>query len=373
MSRTSLSILTAAAVLAAACAATAGDEFKIYGKLHMSVESHDDGEDNWLALSNNGSRFGLKGSREMNDDFGLKWQFEQAINIAQKGAETLATRNSYLGLTGPWGTVLYGIHDTPFKTMGSKVTFFRDEIGDFRQVTLGWDRRLQDVIMYVSPAYHGAVGRLSYQVDQTAGQADAAKTVVSGSIDYKKDGFYAGLAFEMLSEGFADAAWSDTLGVAPVERAVFGDAATGLRGGIKYMAGDVGFAALFQTLANYNQGDFAVNPHDPEVAKANDRKAASFGGEGRYRFDARFAAKIGYYATDPDTDLDDDEFALLAFGIDHTYAKDLWFYLQYAVLLNGDATSIPLGCKCNGHGKIVTPAGPGESPAGISLGIAKTF
>lgn len=353
--------------------AAAGDEFKVYGKLHMSLESLNDGDNTWAAVSNNGSRFGIKGTREMNPDLGLVWQFEQKINIAQKGAETLATRNSFLGLRGEWGTVLYGIHDTPYKTMGSKITFFRDEIGDYRQVTLGWDRRLQDIIMYVSPDIRGMSSRLMYQVDQTGGQAEEAKTLFSGSLDYRGKGLYAGIAYEALSDGFASDTWIDDSSGSDVVRTAYGKGANGIRCGLKYTVGALGVTALYQVLNDYNQSKFAVNDNDPGVVVANDLQARTFGGEARYLFDPRMAVKVAYYAADPDTDIDDDGYELFAFGVDHLYAKDLWFYLQYAVMLNGDATSATLGCKCDGHGKIVTPAAAGDSPAGVSLGIAKKF
>jgi len=346
-------------------AVMADDTFKVYGKLHMSIEGHDDGENSWMALSSNGSRFGIKGVREMNDSFTLIWQFEQKINIAQKGEETLATRNSFLGLKGNWGTALYGIHDTPYKTMGSKITFFRDEMGDYRMMTLKYDRRLSDVIMYVTPDFSGFTARLMVQVDQNAGQDDEAKTIFSGSLNYKKDNFYVGAAYETLSKGFAMADGPDG--------SLYGNSSKGLRLGAKYEFSKVGLTALYQNLADYNQSSFAVDEETGDVTTANDLQATTYGGEIRFKFAAKFAAKAGYYFTDPDTDTDDDEYQMFAIGVDHKYAKDLWFYLQYATVLNGDTTNASLGSKDNGHGKIVVPAAPGKNPSGISLGIAKKF
>jgi len=345
--------------------ALAGDGFKVYGKVHMSLENLNTGETGYMAVSSNGSRFGLKGTQEMNESFNFIWQFEQKVNLAQKGSETLANRNSFVGLKGTWGSALIGIHDTPFKTMGSKITFFRDEIGDYRQSTMGWDRRLQDIVMYVSPELDGFNARLMVQVDQTDGVADEAETIFSGSVRYKKDNFYLGAAYETLSKGLA----SDT---ADDGTAVYGNSAKGLRLGAKYLFEKVGFTALYQSLSDYNQSDFAVDGSG-NVTTLNDRKSATFGGEANWKFAPKFAAKVGYYAADPNTDADNDEYNLLAFGVDHKYAKDLWFYLQYAIMMNGDAASASLGSKTNGHGKIVNAAGPGESPSGISLGFAKKF
>jgi predicted porin len=366
-----------AMMLAMACilvgTAQAGDGYKVYGKLHMSLEMLNNSEDSQMAVSSNGSRFGYKGTREMENGYQMIWQFEQKINVAQKGSETLATRNSFLGLKGAWGTALYGIHDTPYKTMGSKITFFRDEIGDYRQTAFNWDRRLQDVIMYITPKKNGLQGRLLYELDQGAIGAEEAKTVISGSVHFTKKDLFLGAAYEMLSAGFASSAWSDTTGASPVSNTVYGNSASAMRVGGKYMMGKLGFAFMYQTLMDYNQSSFAVNDYNSTIAVENDKTATTYGGEAQFTFKPKYQAKVAYYMADPNTDADDDEFSLLAIGIDHHYAKDLWFYAQYAMIMNGDASMAPLGCKWNGHGKIVNASGMGESPSGISFGMAKKF
>ncbi|MBU8869384.1 MAG: porin [Gemmatimonadales bacterium] len=355
-------------------AAQAGDDFKTYGKLHMSLEMLNNSEDSQPTVSNNGSRFGLKGAREMNDKFKMIWQFEQKINLAQKGSETLATRNSYLGLAGEWGTALFGIHDTPFKTMGSKVTFFRDEIGDYRQAAFNWDRRLQDVVLYITPNYDGISGRVMFEIDQGAMGAEEAKSIISGSASYKKEGLYLGVAYEMLSKAFAYSAWTDTTDAAAhVVNNVYGNSAQGIRAGAKYQMDKLGFSAIFQTLSDYNQGSFSVNEFDEGIAVENDKKAMTYGAEAEFQFAQKYSTKAGYYLADPNTDVDDDEFSLLAVGLDHQFSKDLWFYLQYAMVMNGDASEAALGCTYNGHGKIVEASGPGQNPSGFSLGMAMKF
>lgn len=366
-----------AVLVALACilvgAAQAEDSYKVYGKLHMTLELLSNSEDSQLAVSNNGSRFGLKGIKDLDKGIQMIWQFEQNVNVAQKGAETLANRNSFLGLKGTWGTMLYGIHDTPYKTMGSKITFFRDEIGDYRQTAFGWDRRLQDVVMYITPERNGFQGRAMYEVDQGTMGAAEAKTVMSGSVHYKKCGLFLGAAYEMLSSGNASSAWSDTTGSSPISNTVYGSSASGLRVGGKYVMEKIGFAFMFQNLTDYNQGSFAVNAYNSGIAVGNDKKAMTYGGEVNFKFKPGYAAKVAYYMADPDTDADDDVYNLLAFGVDRHYAKDLWFYAQYAMVMNGDASKAQLGCKCNGHGKNVSPSALGESPSGISIGMAKTF
>jgi hypothetical protein len=56
---------------------------------------------------------------------------------------------------------------------------------------------------------------------------------------------------------------------------------------------------------------------------ANDLQSRSAGGEVSYLSEPRIAAKVACYATDPDTNADDDEYRLFAVGLDHLHAKDL--------------------------------------------------
>ena len=215
---------------------------------------------------------------------------------------------------------------------------------------------------YLDPTGFDSLTRLNADWEKIR---DEAKTIFSGSLNYKKDNFYVGAAYETLSKGFAMADGPDG--------SLYGNSSKGLRLGAKYEFSKVGLTALYQNLADYNQSSFAVDEETGDVTTANDLQATTYGGEIRFKFAAKFAAKAGYYFTDPDTDTDDDEYQMFAIGVDHKYAKDLWFYLQYATVLNGDTTNASLGSKDNGHGKIVVPAAPGKNPSGISLGIAKKF
>ena len=66
------------------------------------------------------------------------------------------------------------------------------------------------------------------------------------------------------------------------------------------------------------------------------------------------------------TDTDDDDYAQLAIGLDHTYAKNLSFYVQYAMVTNGDASSAKLAGGW--HGCSVSPSAAGETASGFSVG-----
>ncbi len=320
-------------------AAMAGDGFKVYGKLHTSLDYMSDSEDSQIMMANNSSRFGLKGSKELSEKLTFIWQLENDVNLAQFGANTLATRNSFIGLTGDWGTFLYGIHDTPFKTVGRKGTFFYDEIGDSRQMTMGWDRRLQDVVVYASPDMSGFGVVAGYMLDQGALGADDAMTAMSISGAYKTEELYFGAAYEALSEGFS------------------ADKQSGIRATAKYNFGTFAVAGLFQTLSNF--GGVA------------DASAQTFGLEGKFSFSDQYAAKAAYYMADPNTDADDNEYSLLAFGVDRDLTQKTYMYVQYAMVMNGDDAMQGVGGP--GHGSTIGASAAGESPTGISWGMATKF
>ncbi len=345
-----IALLVLATILVSG-AALADDGFKVYGKLHTSLDYMNDSDNSQIMMANNTSRFGLKGSKELEDNLTLIWQFESSLNLAQKGANTLATRNSFLGLTGDWGTFLYGIHDTPFKTVGRKGTFFYDELGDHRQVTMDWDRRLQDVVVYASPDMSGFGVVLGYMLDQGFLGADEGLTAFSGSAAYNKDGLYVGVAYEMLSTGFS--AITDTAGVVTG----YGEVQSGIRASVKYDFGEFALAGLFQTLSN--------------VGGADGASAQTFGLEAKFDFNEDYAVKGAFYMADPNTDADNDDYSLIALGVERQLGKKTYMYTQFAMTMNGDASAHGVGGP--GHGASIGASALGESPMGVSWGLVTKF
>jgi predicted porin len=128
-----LAVAIATAFAAPAFAATSNVD--VYGKLHMSVNWYNDqpSDINDIGISSNASRFGLKGSEDLGRGLKGIWQIESGVNLDEQTG-TLANRNSFVGLSGGWGTALLGNHDTPLKLVGRKVDLFGDTIADSRNV-----------------------------------------------------------------------------------------------------------------------------------------------------------------------------------------------------------------------------------------------
>ena len=172
--------LLAAAVAAAMAAAPAAfAESTIYGKMHASVDAIDyetSNEDNYEVQSRS-SRLGFKGSEDLGDGLRAIYQIELGINAGggsdgQGSTSGLdgPTRNTFVGLSGDWGTFLVGRHDTP-----AKMAFYaagNERLGDSvidlnlkneltgspstnAPIGVFHEYRADNIIMYVSPSFSG--------------------------------------------------------------------------------------------------------------------------------------------------------------------------------------------------------------------------
>jgi predicted porin len=160
-----LAVAIATAFAAPAFAATSNVD--VYGKLHMSVNWYNDqpSDINDIGISSNASRFGLKGSEDLGGGLKGIWQIESGLNLDEQNG-MLANRNSFVGLSGGFGTALLGNHDTPLKLVGRKVDLFGDTIADSRNVMGGGsDGRAQNVAAYLTPSMSGFSGAVAFTTD----------------------------------------------------------------------------------------------------------------------------------------------------------------------------------------------------------------
>jgi predicted porin len=148
--------LAVAAAMVAPMAAQAAPT--VYGKARISIDSMD-----YSSKSTNGdailvndqtSRVGIKGSEDLGGGMKAIYGFEWGVDITNDG--TLGSRNSYVGLSGGFGTVLAGRHDTPFKMVGS-ADVFGDTSADAQNNSgiIRNDNRVANAIAYVSPDLSG--------------------------------------------------------------------------------------------------------------------------------------------------------------------------------------------------------------------------
>ncbi|HET7504830.1 MAG TPA: porin, partial [Kofleriaceae bacterium] len=138
------------------------------------------------------SNLGFRGGIDLTDDLAVVWQIESGVPVdGSASANTIASRNSQLGLKGPWGTAFFGNWDTPFKwATSTSVNVLRaGYISDYNGIlstpgfniaavtTQGgraagppdatFERRVGNSIQYWSPSYNGLALRVQYQFNET--------------------------------------------------------------------------------------------------------------------------------------------------------------------------------------------------------------
>ncbi|MBV8645047.1 MAG: porin [Candidatus Eremiobacteraeota bacterium] len=203
-----------------------GEEVTLYGNLDLSVdtttkglakhyvESGDSpvGNVGYLTgLSTNLSYVGVRGTHKLGKRSGLAYQLETQIDVSSTSGTVntnsnsdsivkggLTSRNSFIGITNPFGSLKLGKTDAPYKTSTARMNPFNSEIGDYAVVmgNTGGDNRvefgtrLDHSIWYESPNLHGfnlnllvspGQNRASDSSNIAAGESSCAGGNVPGS------------------------------------------------------------------------------------------------------------------------------------------------------------------------------------------------
>jgi predicted porin len=326
------------------------DGITIYGRLDVAVESNNDGDVKRTALHNYSSRLGFKGERKFNDSVSGIMQIETGVapdDNANSG--TLASRNSFVGLKGQFGTVIGGKHDMPFKSLegGGTVTqlwgnadtpdVILNGKGTGRTIkdnVFGLGTRQTNVLQYWSPKFSNVSVKLAYSPDEVNGAAGTTKsTNLGGSIEFDNGTWNAGIAMEKQSNKTA------------IGQDLSGTKATA---GYKFDQGTVGVG--YSTINNgagkrtknwvvtgaYNVG--------PTILKAN------YGQSSESATGANDSVKM--------------------FGLELDYPIDKFttVYTYYTKITNGDKAK----ARFEGPDTKYSPAA-GKSPSAIGVGIRYNF
>lgn len=198
--------IAVAAALAAPVAVMA--DVTVYGQMHYSydwVEGAPSGKggsdvsEDATGVSRS-SRIGFKGAEDLGGGLKAVWQIEGQVD------SNVSLRNTFVGLSGDFGTILAGRHDTPYKLSTGKLDPFGDRIGDYNIVIgnfngiVSSDERAPQTIAYVSPNWNGFSGAIAYVShyynDAGYGDGNEHDRAVSAMIKYDNAGFFASAAYE---------------------------------------------------------------------------------------------------------------------------------------------------------------------------------
>ena len=193
-----LAVAIASAFATPAFAATSNvDIYVVLNFAVASINSDTGVEDRQLTLASQNSRIGFKGAEDLGGGLSAIWQIESTVFLDESGG-TFATRNTFVGLKGGFGSVLLGRHDTPVKMLRGKVDNFGDTFADSRNLlganavsgASSYDLRPNNTAVYVSPSFSGLTLIAAYTADHGVSGAGATfPNCVAGADCNDRDGY----------------------------------------------------------------------------------------------------------------------------------------------------------------------------------------
>ena len=302
----SLIALAVAGTIAAPAAFAATANVDVYGIMNIAIEDTDANNVD-LDVVDNVSRIGFKGSEDLGGGLKALWQIEQQLNATSANQTAFGgagMRNTFIGLSGGFGTALIGRHDTPYKIATGKYDVFADTIGDYNTGRLdgvslldnGQDARANNAIAYISPTWSGF--HFAAAVVTSMDQLNSGDTTDA----YSLAGLYANGPLTV------DAAYQkvNSAGVGGA------DDTKAMKIGAGYTFGDFKVGAVYEDVSDYNGFD--------------DRDSVQI--SGAYNMGA-ITLKALYGQADVDlgaAELDQD---LWAVGMDYALSKRTTAYVVY--------------------------------------------
>ncbi|MFA5824462.1 MAG: porin [Gallionellaceae bacterium] len=308
---------------------------------------------NKRVVSSNVSKFGFKGSEDLGNGLAAVWQVEQQVNI-DTGANTLATRNTFAGLkSDSLGTVLIGIHDTPYKISTRGLDVFGDNIADNRSLmgkksAAGFELRPTDVLAYISPAFAGvtvAVATVNLTEANTT-SAQKNSNALSAAAMYSAAPFYASVAYE--SHVLDSVLPTVTSPKESATRVGFGFKPEG-----------------FELNVVYEKTSDNLTP----TTNANLYGHSAYYVGGKYLIGAD-AVKLSYIKADKTGVVANSDATQVAVGYDMSLSKRTTLYALYAKLTNGKGINYAFS---QNSGAASTVSGYGAAPTTLSIGLKHSF
>ncbi len=321
-------------------------DLDVYGVGHLSADQVDDGTDSEQHIASNSSRLGFRGGHDLDNDLRVMFQYEAGVDLTGQGGNDgngapagstsdifTAARDSYVGLSGDFGTVKAG------KLPGLNLwvydyNLFADQVGDLGNIWggTGLPGRVTSAVQYRTPDFSGLSGSLSYVPDEDATRSTDIYLVKA---DYLRTGLKLGAALANLDQVSGD------------EWQVYA-----LTGSYDFDRFTVGGGWQSES----DIGGTAGNDRDSFMVGAS----MAVGSKGKLK---------AHYA-DSDADASGRDAGMWAFGYDHAVNKYTTVYAAYAATDNDSAATFTANNW--GKGDAVAPAA-GQDPAAFSVGVIVNF
>lgn len=319
----------------------------------------------------NSSYIGFKGTEDLGNGLKALFQIETQFNPDAAVSSSIGNRDSYIGLTGGFGTVLMGTLTHPIRAFGAKADYnpgatgigFTGAIfGELNGVRTATDVRANNIVAYVSPSFSGFSVTGAFIAGENRNQANEyAATNAGGSAkeknqyqlaaQYANGPVFVGLGYHVAKD------FTDVPGGTPSKdfkdlrlmgQFDFGQGTsiTALwdRQGVSN-AGDIGRADLSKRTAWMVGARHAMGPHalHAAYAKANDQ-----------------------------SDVDDSSAKFWTIGYEYSLSKRTMVKAYYANLKNDDNArydfyTAPVGTQSG------TSALPDVDVSGFGVGLRHAF
>jgi predicted porin len=173
-------------------------DINFYGKINVSLEDVDSKDANETDFQNNASRIGVKGSYDLSSSLKLLFQIEEEIDptdLRADGDKVFKERNTFIAISGDFGKLYTGTHDTAFKQSQLKVDLFNDTRADIKYILRG-ENRMNSFVGYVSPDLIDGLNISINSISQSTGNGE------SSAFNYSKNDIKASFAIEQNIKGY---------------------------------------------------------------------------------------------------------------------------------------------------------------------------
>jgi predicted porin len=202
-----------AGLLAAPLAQAQTANVTLYGRVNLDMEfvngrKANNTNPNIYRVSSNSSRFGLRGTESLGGGLNAIWQMENGSVNMTNGGGNLGGRDSFIGLSGSWGTFKMGRFLAPYDDIhgifGNDSTYSTSILSTAslwaqgfagQPESGGFDDRLQKSIRYDTPAMSGF--RIAAQFATNAGAPASNSNNQSYFVGYRNGPLNIGAAYEL--------------------------------------------------------------------------------------------------------------------------------------------------------------------------------
>jgi predicted porin len=176
----------------------ANADIDFYGKINVSLENTDTNTEDETEFKNNASRLGVKGSYDLSPGLKLTFQVEQEVDptdLRADGDKVFKDRNTFIAISGDFGKLYAGTHDTAFKQSQLKIDLFNDTRADIKYILRG-ENRMDSFVGYVSPDLMEGLNVTVNSINQSSGRGE------SMALRYSKNNIKAAFGVDQNVKGF---------------------------------------------------------------------------------------------------------------------------------------------------------------------------